>query len=293
MKNLLFVLLLFSPFASFAQWNSTNLFNLNNPILGVGSDSIVFTTSNWNNKLSIVAKHNAFNNNQSHVFETPYEFEMLFDFDFVNDSIGYACGGGWFTPHRNLILKTINAGQTWETLTKDSLGAAQFIFKKIDFINKDTGFVGTESNPEIFKTEDGGATWAAVSLINTYGRLSDMQFENNLGYVVIDFNAENKSKIFKSEDYGQNWHLIFETTDSNNISKISIGSNNTIYASGTKGLFLKSIDGGHNWQTQYIWPYNNLDAMHFSSEDIGYLNIGGTVHKTTVQATPSVRFCCV
>lgn len=282
MKNLIFTLLTVLPFYSKAQWNTTYYFNLNEPVFGLGGNSNVFMNTKSNEKLAILANYNALSTTSNyHIFETEYDYEMLFDFNFVSDSVGYACGGGWFTTHRNIILKTINAGQSWETISRDSLGTYQFVFKKIKFINKDTGFVSTESNPEIFRTVDGGNTWTNVSIDSNYGSLIDMQFKNNQGFVAIDYYGEAKSKIFKSDNYGQSWSMIYETTDSNHIGKICIASDNTIYASGTKGLFLKSTNGGLNWQAQNIWPFNFLDAMYFTNEQTGYLNIGGTIHKTT------------
>ena len=77
-------------------------------------------------------------------------FPVLEAVHFTSDSIGFAVGTR--APHTATVLRTIDAGQSWDT-TFVSSGQ----FQSIHFPTVDTGYAAGWSG--IFKTSDGGLTW--------------------------------------------------------------------------------------------------------------------------------------
>ena len=106
--------------------------------------------------------------------------QPIADFQFINESVGFAFGGGD-------ILKTINSGKTWK-----KIGEYNYNLYSINFAgpSDDIGFgVGQwfqgdwGTGGTLFKTVDGGKNWEEIRLSS--GRLSDVYFPNSsVGYAV-------------------------------------------------------------------------------------------------------------
>lgn len=219
------------------------------------------------------------------VFQTGYEYEFFEDMDFVNDSVGFICGGGWFTQHRNLILRTTDAGQSWHTLTRDSLGAAQFLFSKIDFVNIDSGVVATSYGEELFRTLNGGATWQAISpdTLNGYN-LSDVYFYNGgLGFLTTTGNSNPSwnAKIYRTTDFGLSWQVVKEWDDQHSFYKIHFTDAQNGFVGGSNGRLFRTTDGGTTWTETVANPGNNITALWATSPGAIYSNVLGTVYQTT------------
>lgn len=79
---------------------------------------------------------------------------VLYDVHFGNDTVGYAVGGNPASPKSGIVLKTIDAGNTWDTVaTPDSS-----VWYGTHFVNHDTGFV-VGAGGKIMNTIDGGINW--------------------------------------------------------------------------------------------------------------------------------------
>ena len=134
----------------------------------------------------------------------------LFSIDFPTQNVGYTSGSN------GTILKTINEGTTWQSLTSSYPG---YFFWDIHFVNADTGFVCGESNPGtepaglgiILKTTNGGISWT-VCMSGAAGPFRDL-FVLNQDTVFVCGGAELRySKIYKSVDGGTNWTEIGTST---------------------------------------------------------------------------------
>lgn len=277
MKNLSLFSFFFLSFLNFSygQWNILNLFPKASQITVTNETDFYWIGEYLNGPFYF--SHDGGDTWSS--FQSEYDTEYFMDLDFVNDSVGFICGGGWFTPHRNIIMKTKNAGLTWETLTRDSIGIYQYVFSQIDFINEDSGMVIGYGN-ELLRTFDGGINWQSSFVDTTIASITDLQVINNqLGFMATsNLGNSGLSEIYRTTDFGSTWQLVH--LESSNLLKIHFLNPSLGYVSGANGILLTTADGGNTWSSQKSSPFNSVDALWFTSTDTGYANIGGIIQKT-------------
>jgi photosystem II stability/assembly factor-like uncharacterized protein len=202
---------------------------------------------------------------------------------FVNDSIGFACGGsGGGTSY---FCKTTNKGISW---TGSNYGASNF--KGMSVLNKDTIYL---CDPDVltggvFRSTNGGQNWQHL----TSGEPHNIYMYNSkIGYYSDGY-------LKKTTDGGYNWTQInnkgfrdIHFFDS--LVGYRVCSDSTGY-----GRVHKTIDGGNNWIIQSIpivtgaSTWNDLIKFYFQGRDtiwaigsyIWYSNplrYYGLIYKTT------------
>ena len=140
------------------------------------------------------------------------------EFEFVNDSIGYALlgnnvGGGVE------VFKTIDGGKLWSDL---EISSSQFP-QGMTFRNEQIGIItvhdvtgcpppNCENRTVVLLTDDGGATWEERIVAGFNGRLSHPTYdaECNL-YALLSLDTEHS--ILKSTDDGRTWEVHFESPE--------------------------------------------------------------------------------
>lgn len=220
--------------------------------------------------------------------QTGLEYSWIFDFDFPTNEIGYGCGGTYFGLYQDVIIKTENAGLTWDTLTTNSFGV--YTFNNVEFLNRDTGFVA--SSYLLLKTLDGGESFTPIEIV-TDGVFSINNLQSNQDGVLFvaasKLLATNSYRIsiYRSEDLGDTWLEVYSDEmdevgafNHRYVGDISFPNPQTGYAVGGKGLFLKTTDAGLTWTQNFISPFSNLSALWFTSPDVGYINNAGGISKT-------------
>ena len=87
---------------------------------------------------------------------------ILFDLSIPEDQneIAYAAGSKFTFDTEGIILKTEDAGETWQTIYP--LSGTSPSFEKIQFVTTEKGFVAGYNL--FMKTEDGGTTWTPMSV---------------------------------------------------------------------------------------------------------------------------------
>jgi photosystem II stability/assembly factor-like uncharacterized protein len=181
--------------------------------------------------------------------------------------VGYASAG---------IFKTVNNGISFEPIFdhNDALGVGDFVLSQQ---NTNTLYVGTgEKNSSrssyagsgVYKTIDGGKTWAHLGLTNTQhiSRIVLDPNNDNVVYVAAIGALYSKNKergIYKSVDGGKNWMQTLFISDSVGIIDLVINPQNpkqlvaaswdrSRKASNFKGngegsAIYRSEDGGETW----------------------------------------------
>jgi parallel beta-helix repeat protein len=190
---------------------------------------------------------------------------------FIKANTGYAVGG---PP--GVILKTIDAGQSWTQLGKTGVN-----FRSVYFLNLDTGYV-VGGGGEIHKTIDGGTTWA-TQIINIGVTLYSVFFVNSqTGFITGD-----NGIILRTTDGGLTW--IQQTSGTTNtLYSVYFAGADTGYAVGASGIILKTVNGGVNWTSQNAGTnIVALRSVYFIDANNGYASgeegttFRGIILKTT------------
>lgn len=209
---------------------------------------------------------------------TPFKIPGICGMSII-DSTVYACGK-W--SHPGYILKSENAGNTWNFINLDSLSKG---LVELEFWDSQTGLAAGKSNISleggaILKTDDGGQTWKKVYTSNyTNEYVWKLQrIKPNVIVGSIQGNpASGALRMVKSEDDGNTWFTI-ALTDTFYQSQ-TIGFLNEAYGvtGGIDQLF-ETLNSGKTWQKL------NLGASHnrfFKVNDSLAFLSGEKIYKTT------------
>lgn len=290
MKAKIQLLLFFfcTPFALSAQWNYLNgPFSYEMYMEVVNTDTLVFSDGNTGKIFHSFDRGASWSG-----FDTGLEYSWIFDFDFPTDQIGYGCGGTYFGMYTDVIIKTEDSGQTWDTLTTNSYGV--YTFNTIEFLNADTGFVAGGSL--LLRTEDGGENFTTINIVdqgvsqiaNLSSTSDGILFSANTHLILPNTSNTYHISIYRSDDLGDSWLEVYsdmmENTDNFNnrfIGSMNFPTPDIGYAVGGNGTFLKTTDAGLTWTQSFISPFSNLTSVYFTSANVGYINNAGGIYKTT------------
>ena len=192
----------------------------------------------------------------------------------------------------------------------------------IDFIDEDTGWIaGGTGHPlvekaSLFKTEDGGDTWAPLALEGNFNIEMIDFIDDSVGWAIgnTPMFTTRKGFVHKTSDGGQTWVLQKTTPEHLVLRSIQAINDTLCYISGndyqseqSTFVVLKTSDGGINWID--ITPSNSnegvIESIRFFNDRIGLVagysgdsietfifktNDGGmTWTKTTIPTFASIR----
>ncbi|MCB0463647.1 MAG: YCF48-related protein [Flavobacteriaceae bacterium] len=161
-------------------------------------------------------------------------------------------------------------------------------FDDVFFLTDDLGWAANGSNAAVFKTTDGGLTWAE--------QLNESTLNGNYYFRNIEFLDEDigflgtlDGKFFKTLDGGNNWNEVSITPNPPAICGIEAIGESTIYGCGAyfePAHIIKSTDKGMTWTFIDMSAYANaLVEVTFLDELNGFASgrsdNGGVVLKTT------------
>lgn len=116
------------------------------------------------------------------------------DYNFINENIGYALVGFYGSK----IIKTINAGLTWNTVYENlDIDAID-----IQFLNENTGYLVSDDYSSIYKTSNGGLTWTKMSSTPQEYLSSIFFYDENKGYLVDD-----DGNVYYTVNGGTTWNF--------------------------------------------------------------------------------------
>jgi photosystem II stability/assembly factor-like uncharacterized protein len=191
------------------------------------------------------------------------------DITFLDSLTGYAISTRLSVSDSSLILKTSDGGNNW-TIVYAPIG---FIFKKIQFINQLTGYVGGTG---LFKTTNGGNSWSDM---NTSISLEDMSFINNdtAWYV---YSEAFTGGVFFTSTGGASWVQQF-SGGNQNPEKIYMYNVRIGFISDNSGTpsIRRTTNGGLNWDMNVNGQYYR--DIVFADSLTGWYSYGNNVYKTT------------
>lgn len=191
----------------------------------------------------------------------------LLQVTFVTDSIGYAVG------ERSTIMKTMDAGVTWEYQNTSVIADTHTAFT-VAFLNKDTGFVALANGPSFafLTTYNGGDTWENGEPGTVYGRSRMQKINDSTVYAL-----PNDINFYRTSDYGQSWETVplphpegrsrdmhFFDRDTGIVAIREFDSN-----CGNNYYLAQTYDGGESWQSQY-YICENFSSFSFPTREIGF-----------------------
>ena len=153
---------------------------------------------------------------------------------FPDEQTGYVCGS-W-----GAMLKTSDAGYTWDTLT---LGGENY--RDLYFFTPQKGMV-LSMGGLLWKTENGGTYWTTQSLDTNNGLISITFTDNLHGYI-----CGNQGKYLSTNDGGETWTAKWfsQYLGLYKVRFTSIDTGFMVGYEGGKSLIMRTIDKGLTWET--------------------------------------------
>ena len=184
-----------------------------------------------------------------------------------------------FFTSRLGIYKTNDKGKTFNEL--GDLSNYSGSIYAIHFFDSDNGVI--YKNGVILKTTDGGKVWNVTYDNAEYA--NKMQFVSNkvgfiyggISYNGVSYTGISNGELHKSSDKGITWSKIDIQTSE--ITTLYFLNEQTGYFSNFENQFLKTQDGGLNWETLGNIPIPFNDII-FLENDLGYGVGNNFIYKT-------------
>ncbi|MEP7171219.1 MAG: YCF48-related protein [Bacteroidota bacterium] len=153
---------------------------------------------------------------------------------FVNDSLGFICGGGKFEA--GIIFKTADQGLNW-TLT-----TFQYELRGILFLNDQTGYACGFG--VMLKTTDSGNNWTVIKSPNEF-YTSLMKYPDDI------YTSGYNGGIYKTSIADIDWQPVNSSNNAyssrSHFNLITSSANGTLIAAGDGGFISISTDQGSSW----------------------------------------------
>lgn len=197
--------------------------------------------------------------------------ENLSAINFINENVGFVSGG----YNQPKTFKTINGGTSWQQI-------GTFRFGQIQFLNENVGYATNSGNyyNGIYKTTDGGTTWAKTYEIEQSINRFLFLDENN-GYFVGD-----NSTMYKTKNGGITWEKL--TVPYGYYTNVKFYSKNVGYLISDYGEMYKTSNGGISWDhltriNSYGFPSNSISII---DKNIYVAGGNGTILKSNITYDP-------
>ena len=159
------------------------------------------------------------------------------------DQIAYAAGSQYTVDSEGIIIKTVDGGETWETIYP--LSGTVNSFTRIEFVSPLKGFVVGWDNT-FMMTEDGGATWLDIAAGTDIYYYSGLNFYDENNGFAMGLNLSNGLDSYITNDGGITWNLGTNTTNMAEFAS-AYADEDTLFTVGKDQVISKSEDGGENW----------------------------------------------
>ncbi|MBK8553819.1 MAG: T9SS type A sorting domain-containing protein [Ignavibacteria bacterium] len=208
---------------------------------------------------------------------------------FKDQQTGFAVGHYWDdTGHdTSLILRTTDAGNSWDTKYKEGNNFFNFSFGLRDIFVKDNKVWASGVDSSILYSSDGGDSWSRQYVPVPQSMYSIQFVDQNTGWAVGGSNADT-SNIIKTTNGGLDW---FNQKSSNNgfswLYSVMFLDANTGWAVGDYGIILKTTTGGltfinntyseipgdYQLHQNYPNPFNPATSIKFEIPSSGNVSL--------------------
>ncbi len=194
---------------------------------------------------------------------TPNNTDWYYAIDALNQNTVYSAGAR--------VLKTINGGAQWTTLT--IAGYNQIVFD-LDFVNETTGW-GCGFNGKTFRTTNGGTNWTTTAAGSE--TLFGIKFLNSS----TGFTCGNLGRLYKTENGGTAWTAKNPGTVMT-LNKIDFYNTNIGWVCGgdpNGGIIIKTTDAGESWSTLATFD-RQIEHIEFLNTTTGFACSDSKLYKT-------------
>ncbi|HLT23485.1 MAG TPA: T9SS type A sorting domain-containing protein [Ignavibacteria bacterium] len=200
-------------------------------------------------------------------FVPDVEGRQIVDMTFTDSLTGYIITSRLSLTDSSYVLKTTNGGDNWNVNNVDS----GFIYKKIQFIDQNTGYIG---GTHLIKTTNGGNNWFTIS---TFLYMEDL-FASNEDTMWYAKGESLTGGVFRTTNGGINWTQQLNL-GSLNPARIYMYNSSTGYISNNSGTYLRrTTNSGVNWEV--IPGENGFSDIEFIDDNTGW-KAYGNMKKTT------------
>lgn len=170
---------------------------------------------------------------------------------------------GWIVGSDGYVLKTSDAGQTWNGTPDSSLGDLQTVY----FRSATEGYIGGSSR-KLYKTTDGGTNWVSVSLATapdtTIAVVRAIYFADaSKGWILTTLSSAN-GRILRTTDGGGTWSVDLTVAATNMIDMYFAAENKGIAVGKNTGT-LYYTKNGTTWTAA---PAPVLSGATYTRSDI-------------------------
>ncbi len=183
----------------------------------------------------------------------PEGFEKVYyDIEFINDQVGFICGGNDTYEYSYIpggeILRTTNGGLNWEIV----YSPASAELTQLAYNGSDKIFSFWRG--KLYFSNDMGDTWFENQIF-MYNTILDLDFDNGIGYGV-----GQDGLLIKSNDNGLTWKKLDNSPYPYWITEVEFtGNTGFIKANDIYGPLFRSTDNGSTWeQIDYETRFTNL-----------------------------------
>ena len=209
----------------------------------------------------------------------------------VSDRVAWASGSG------GAVLRTTNGGVVWETMTIP--GAEQLDFRDIDAVSDQIAYVlsiGSGDSSRIYKTIDGGRTWAQ-QFANTDPKafFDAMAFWDADRGIAFSDSVDGRLIILRTDNGGRAWTRVpaggLPPALDNEGAFAASGTNVAVYGrdrawigtgAAAAARVLRSSDGGRTWAAASTplaaGPSSGIFSIAFRDAEHGII-VGGDYRK--------------
>lgn len=179
---------------------------------------------------------------------------------FINGHVGFFLHQGMH------LMKTLDYGQTWDTVFTNTKGD-----RSIQFYNDSIGYVTlwTPNPYNFYKTMDQGNTWIGIEGSPKIDPVFASHFVNDtLGFAITYSSPQKKWLMYRTKDGGNYWQAIPAPFNGSRVDEIAFFDEEVGFAAGCGSCgHIMTKNGGNSWNQM---PFNGNYFFSFPDSTTGY-----------------------
>jgi len=196
---------------------------------------------------------------------------VISDITFIDSLNGFAVTRFSSTNDTNYILKSTNSGDSWNIVYRQYTSSIR-PFNKVQFLNKDTGFVGGN---RLLKTTNSGLNWTSLTLPSGTNTIGLHLLNEDTIWFADDIPFDGG--LFRTTNKGLNWERQYDAGPAPNPDHVYMYNGRIGFMTRSSNLLYKTTNSGINW---FTIPGGVWQDIKFIDSLTGW-KANGDIRKTT------------